>query len=86
MTNNEMAAEIGRTVLALNEARKVESCLRRRLRQAVNDIEEGLVVGSVKEVQIPGGVNPYDDLKELFKIRGRIAEDERFMVEQGGGA
>lgn len=83
MTDKDMDAMGLQAIREVKSLRKTESCLVRRLRQAATDIEDGLIVGSVKQVLIPDDVNPYEDLKELLKIRGRIADNERFIVEQG---
>ena len=82
MTDKDMDSMGLQAIREVKSLRKTESCLCRRLRQAKEDIEDGLIVGSVKQMLIPADVNPYDDLKELFKIRDRIADNERFIVEQ----
>ena len=85
MTKAEMDNEVMDAIRRLDELRKTENCLARRVDRSVELLTEAKNPNSPVVVDIPDSGNPLDDLRQLIDARLKIKETVEFLYAQGLG-
>lgn len=84
MTKDEQDAMVTASLRKFQELRKQESCLRARLRKALEVLGPAQNADWTSVEDLPDH-NPCDDARELAEVRRQKAECREFLTEQGLG-